>query len=423
MIKIFFNSIGITLFISALITVSFADTAYEFNENGVRYMNSQDYEMAVKSFKEAYAQSPENETIKKNLSHSYAALANENAKRGEWEKAITTIEKAHELDSGNHVFKQRLSIFYNNFAYEQMQEGLSDSANHNLKLAIQYDKDNWAAYVSLGRLMYNQGKIKEAAEYWAEAVSLHPELSEIKQRLEIIRNEINIQDTFQKKQLLYFDVKYEGYEKNNLAWKVVEILREAYTNLGHDFKYYPRQKIPVIIYTKEQFQQITNTPDWIGGLYDGIIRIAASTIEGNNRQLENILYHEYTHALLHQKTGNKLPLWLNEGLAQNMEPNKNTKNRNEIIYLKKCLDEESFISLPDLNNALQHRENKEQLNLAYLEAKYLVDYLNTMYYFYRIVFILDELTSGKNIENAIKETIFTDINDLEKNWLQWLSSK
>ena len=114
---------------------------------------------------------------------------------------------------------------------------------------------------------------------------------------------------------------------------------------------------------------------------------------------------------------------MNEGLAQNMEPNKNAKNSNEIIYLKRCLNEERFITLSDLNNALQHRENKEQLNLAYLEAKHLVHYLNTMYYFYRIVFILDELVSGKNIEDAIKETIFVDINVLEKNWLQWLSSK
>ena len=261
MIKIFFNIIETTLFISAMIAISFADTAYEFNENGVRYMNSHDYEMAVKYFKEAYAQNPENETIKKNLSHSYAALANENAKRGEWEKAITTIEKAHELDSDNVVFMQRLSIFYNNFAYELMQEGLPDSANHNLNEAIRYDKDNWAAYVSLGRLMYNQGKIKEAAEYWTKAVSLNSELDEIKQQLEMLTNEINIEETFQKKHLMYFDVKYEGYEKNHLAWKVVEILREAYTSLGNDFKYYPRQKIPVIIYTKEQFQQVTNTQD------------------------------------------------------------------------------------------------------------------------------------------------------------------
>ena len=225
--------------------------------------------------------------------------------------------------------------------------------------------------------MYNQGNIKEAVRCWKEALSLNPELNEIKKRLETLGNELTIEEKFRNKQFMYFDVKYEGYEKNDLAWKVVEILREAYTQLGHDFKYYPRQKIPVIIYTKEQFQQATGTPDWIGGLYDGIIRVTASTIEGKTRQLENTLYHEYTHALLHQKTGNNLPLWLNEGIAQFMEPGNNIKKRNEITFLKKCLNDGTFITLSDLNNALLQRNNRERLNLAYIEAKNLVQYINT----------------------------------------------
>ncbi|MDR4503884.1 MAG: tetratricopeptide repeat protein [Candidatus Scalindua sp.] len=423
MIKIFCIYIETVLILSALIGNSFADTAFELNETGIRYMNSHDYESAIESFQEAFSRKPENDTIKNNLMHSFAALAHENAKLGNWETAITTMLKACELDSSNSVFMQNLSVFYTNFAYVQMKQGLSNHAHDNLKIALQYDRNNWTAYVSLGSLMYNQGNIKEAVKCWKEALSLNPELNEIKKRVETLGNELNIEEKFRNKQFMYFDVKYEGYEKNNLAWKVVEILREAYTQLGHDFKYYPQRKIPVIIYTKEQFQQATGTPDWIGGLYDGIIRVTASTIEGKTRQLENTLYHEYTHALLHQKTGNNLPLWLNEGIAQFMEPGSNIEKRNEITFLKKCLNDGSFIPLSDLNNALLQRNNRERLNLAYIEAKNLVQYINETYLFYRIVFILDELITGKTIEEALEETIFIDTKALENGWLQWLHSR
>ncbi len=423
MIKIFFVYVGTILIVSTVSANSFADTAFEFNEAGVSYMNSHEYELAIESFQEAFARNPQSDTIKKNLIHSFVALANKNAKQGNWESAINTITEAYELDSNNRLFLQNLSVFYTNFAYEQMRQGLTTNAHDNLKKAVHYDKNNWAAHVTLGRLMYNKGNIKEAARYWREAVALNPDLNEVKERVEILENEINIGEKFSNKQFMYFDVKYEGYEKNDLAWKVVEILREAYTQLGHDFKYYPQRKIPVIIYTKEQFQQATGTPDWIGGLYDGIIRVTASTIEGKVKPLKNTLYHEYTHAILHQKIGNNLPLWLNEGLAQFMEPGVSTNKMGEIMLLKKSLNSKSFITLADLNSALVQRDNRERLKLAYIEAKNLVQYINKVYYFYRILFILDELTAGKNIDEALEETIFMNTNALEKGWLQWLRSK
>ncbi|MCP5002797.1 MAG: tetratricopeptide repeat protein [Planctomycetes bacterium] len=422
MIKIVIIYVKTILIICSIISYSFADTAFEFNETGVRYMDSRDYDSAVESFEVAYAHNPESDTIKKNLIHSYMALAKRNAEQNYWGAAINTTMKAYELDSNNSGIQYNLSVFYSNFACEQMRQGLSVSALDNLKEALQYDKNNWVAYVYLGRLMYDQGDIKESVRYWTEAVSLNPELDEIKKRLERLENEIDIGEKFNSKQFMYFDVKYEGYERNNLAWKVVQILREAYTQLGHDFKYYPQRKIPVIIYTKEQFQQATGTQDWIGGLYDGIIRVTASTIEGKTSQFKNTLYHEYTHALLHQKTGRNLPPWLNEGLAQIMEPDSNINRRDEITILKNCLRNGNFIALSDLNNALLDRDNRERLKLAYLEAKNLIEYINKRYYFYRIVFILDELIAGKNIEEALEETIFMDTKALESGWLQWLHS-
>jgi hypothetical protein len=271
--------------------------------------------------------------------------------------------------------------------------------------------------------MYDQGKIGEVVKYWTVAVSLNPELTAIKQQLDRLKKESSVEDKFREKNYMYFEVKYEGYEREDLALKVVEILHEAYTKIGYDFRYYSFQKIPVIIYTKEQFQEMTGMPDWIEGLFDGIIRVTASTIEGEDDRLRNILYHEYTHALLYKKTGNNLPVWLNEGLAQYEEPTRNDMQMDDITFLKRYLSQGNLIALSDLSKALMHRENKEQLGLAYLEAKLLVQYINELYYFYRIVSILDGLESGKDIDTVLQETLFVDTEKLEKNWLEWIDSK
>jgi hypothetical protein len=127
--------------------------------------------------------------------------------------------------------------------------------------------------------------------------------------------------------------------------------------------------------------------------------------------------------LLYKKIGNNLPHWLNEGLAQYEEPTRNDIQRDDITFFKRYLSQGNLIALSDLDKALKHRENKEQLGLAYLEAKLLVQYINELYYFYRIVSILDGLASGKDIDTAIQETIFVNTERLEKNWLEWLNSK
>lgn len=423
MIK-FFSSIAIFCFLTITMAAgSFAETAYEYNEAGIRYMKSRQYKDAVHAFEEAWARDSDNETIKKNLTHAYAGLANEYAERGDWPEAIRLAEQAHRLDNTNHVLKQNLSVFYNNYAHKQMKEDMPDNAYVNLKEALRYDNNNWAAYVALGRIMYDQGKIAEAVKYWKEAVSINPELTVIKQQLNRFKKESIVEDEFREKNYMYFDVKYEGYEREDLAMKVLDISHEAYNKVGYDFRYYPFQKIPVIIYTKEQFQEMTGTPDWIGGLFDGIIRVTASTIEGEDGRLRDILYHEYTHALLYKKVGNNLPRWLNEGLAQYEEPVGNDIQGEDITFLIKYLSQGKLIALSDLDKALMHRENKEQLGLAYLEAKLLVRYINELYYFYRIVSILDGLASGKDIDTALQETIFVDTERLEKNWLEWLNTK
>ena len=49
----------------------------------------------------------------------------------------------------------------------------------------------------------------------------------------------------------------------------------------------------------EQFHDITQSPDWAGGAYDGRIRVPVQGASRRPGRIERVLTHEFTHALVH----------------------------------------------------------------------------------------------------------------------------
>ena len=75
----------------------------------------------------------------------------------------------------------------------------------------------------------------------------------------------------------------------------------------------------MILYTQENFFDVTRVPGWAGGLNDGRIRVPVQGLETVSDLLARILKHELTHSFVFQKTGGRCPTWLQEGTAQWME--------------------------------------------------------------------------------------------------------
>jgi hypothetical protein len=76
----------------------------------------------------------------------------------------------------------------------------------------------------------------------------------------------------------------------------------------------------VVLYTEQQFRDVTRSPSWSGGVFDGRIRVPIRGALENPQGFERVLCHEFTHALVFSIARRGVPQWLNEGLAVLFEP-------------------------------------------------------------------------------------------------------
>ena len=88
---------------------------------------------------------------------------------------------------------------------------------------------------------------------------------------------------------------------------------------GAALSHYPTAPIAVVLYTNEQFRDITRAPPWAGGAFDGIIRIPMRGALADAAEFDRVLAHEYTHALVYDLARSGVPTWLHEGLAVALE--------------------------------------------------------------------------------------------------------
>ena len=102
---------------------------------------------------------------------------------------------------------------------------------------------------------------------------------------------------------------------------MIDVLEAAYWRVGTALLTFPERIITVVLYTEQQFRDITRSPGWAAAAYDGRIRVPVRGALMNPEELDRVLTHEFTHALVQSLAPRGVPTWLNEGLAVMFEPN------------------------------------------------------------------------------------------------------
>ena len=119
----------------------------------------------------------------------------------------------------------------------------------------------------------------------------------------------------------HFQVRMEVQEAAVYGPRVVELLERAWTELTARFEFTPEVPVYVEIYPRvDDFAVRTfGVPDVAGflGVCFGKIVTANSpaTRKENPGSWESVLWHEFCHVITLQKTSNRMPRWLSEGIS------------------------------------------------------------------------------------------------------------
>jgi len=161
-------------------------------------------------------------------------------------------------------------------------------------------------------ILFEQGRYEECISYIESRKFQVSDFDYLVQKSKLLireRDELGIKDYG------HFRLELEGYASSIDVQEALSVLEVAYDSIANLFAFYPEDKIHVVMYQTEEFQGIGPHPDWVGAVYDGKLRFPANLMR-IREVYRPILFHELTHAFIHQMTRAKVPLWLNEGIAQ-----------------------------------------------------------------------------------------------------------
>jgi tetratricopeptide (TPR) repeat protein len=198
--------------------------------------------------------------------------------------------------------------------------GQSDVAEASVTRALKLNPKFIQASVLLGELQYQDGRVAEAVATYEAALTYAPGDRGLTSRVDHWRRDSRFSQHLYTSRGVHFRVLFEGPADDAMARRAVEYLESAYLRVSTVLSVYPSSSITVVLYTLQQFQDITRAPAWAGGLYDGQIRVAVKGALNHPEDLERLLVHEFVHALVAQVGGRNVPFWLNEGLATCLEP-------------------------------------------------------------------------------------------------------
>lgn len=233
-------------------------------------------------------------------------------KRNDLPLAAATFKEAITLDPKN----ASLRLGAGTAAFLQRHDA---EAKAHYEQALVLDPKLTVARVQLGMVVRRQGDFQEAIRQFEIVAVDDPANAGVRDTLDRWKRERELHERMRLEVGDFFTVSFEGPEDAALAAQALESLNRAYWRICDVFGTFPPKSVPVVLYTREQFRDVTRSPQWAAAAYDGIIRVPMRGAGEKGEDLDRVLAHEFSHALIRSLATRNLPTWLNEGLASVLE--------------------------------------------------------------------------------------------------------
>ena len=369
--------------------------------------------------------------IKDGRVDSEALAALEHAGSPEQAAAGLFLAGRHEYERGDrerarYYFDRALSFAPENdvilasYAAVLIQLGRAGDAIPFAERATRTAPNSADAWMILGFADYSADRLPQAVSAWKRSLALRPD-DNVQQHLARAQRELTAESDFSQADSGHFSFHYEGATTSaDLRQQVQASLENSYSELVRDLGIYPRQNISVSLYTNQAFFDVTQAPSWIGALNDGKLRIPIQGLSSVTPDLARVLKHELAHSFINQVSHGRCPQWLNEGIAQLVEPKQLGPTRGR--RLADLYRGGHQIPLATLESSFLSFSPFEAL-LAYDESLAAAEYIRDTYGIGELRSILERLGDGSSTETSLRVTIHSGYSDLEDQIARYLYLK
>lgn len=387
------------------------------NAEGTAAYEAGHYHDAVSAFERALSRQPDNPTFRHNMAAATAALGWDAINGRDPDEAVRQFQAAIDYD------RREASLYAGLGAAYQLRRD-SPHAIEAFRAAVALDPTRLELYEQLADLLYQRNQLADAIALLTSAMQRVREPERLAPLLAKMTREQSLQNRFLQTGTRHFLIQFDGGENREPAYQILDLLELAYRDIGQAFGVFPSEEITVILYNNEQFRDVTQTPGWTNGIYDGKIRLPAGGGAPDRALLAKVLYHEYTHVIVHELSDNRAPTWLNEGLAVYFEglasgnlPGSQEASTRSLTRLSPG----ALIPLAALQGSFMEFSS-DRAAIAYAESFSATRYLINRYGLPRITELLQQLSDSRPFDQTFETVFFLPYREFEHLWQATLTS-
>ncbi|MBM43495.1 MAG: hypothetical protein CMJ36_00560 [Phycisphaerae bacterium] len=253
-----------------------------------------------------------------------------------------------------------------------------EEADHWLGEAISLQA-NWpVAHVERGLMRWQAGRDADAMESMRRAVQLDPfnrRAANSLQLLEEMENYATIETP-------HFTIRFAPGIDEALVGDMPSRLEDLHEQVTGRFNWEPAQRTTIEIFPDhERFAvRVVGMPDLhtVAACTGPVIAMEAPRTSPGQRHRglydwEDVILHEYTHTVTLDRTGNRIPLWLTEGLAVYSEPEPGTWSTR--LMLADEWHDGTLLEPSELDWGFIRPRRPQDRNLAYAQSWMMVEFL------------------------------------------------
>lgn len=302
-----------------------------------------------------------------------------------------------------------------------------EKAIEHLEKAVAVYPDSFHILFYLGKSNFELHYYDEAITWWEKALEAtqdQNQRSAVSGEINRAREHIASTDGASSVETHRFVVHFAGDSRDDLGDIAFEVLNEIYFQVTRSLNYYPEVKINVIFFLTEDYYKVSR--EWSAGSAQGIkIMIPLKSGYKSEEYVRGLLAHEFTHTIIHLRTNNRCPLWLNEGIAQYQEfaaangsPDIMRSDYNSIVE-NEFIEGGKVVKLNRVPALLSSSSRKDVLRGyigSYLATRCIADYYGERCF----DDILSALGEGKSMDEAMIDATGRDMSSFQERYEDWL---